>query len=65
MRDAVIVDAVRTAIGRGKPGGALSGVHPADLSAVVPLLCRIDTLDELDYYRNGGILQYVLRKLAA
>jgi aconitate hydratase len=31
----------------------------------VPLLCRIDTLDELDYYRNGGILQYVLRQLAA
>ena len=31
----------------------------------VPLLCRIDTLDELDYFRNGGILQYVLRNLAA
>ncbi|MDE1972696.1 MAG: aconitate hydratase AcnA [Hyphomicrobiales bacterium] len=31
----------------------------------VPLLCRIDTVDELDYYRNGGILQYVLRHLAA
>ena len=31
----------------------------------VPLLCRIDTLDELDYYRNGGILHYVLRQLAA
>jgi len=31
----------------------------------VELLCRIDTLDELDYYRNGGILHYVLRKLAA
>jgi aconitate hydratase len=31
----------------------------------VPLLCRIDTLDELDYYKNGGILQYVLRQLAA
>ena len=30
----------------------------------VPLLCRIDTLDELDYFRNGGILQYVLRQLA-
>jgi aconitate hydratase len=29
------------------------------------LLCRIDTLDELEYYRNGGILHYVLRKLAA
>jgi aconitate hydratase len=31
----------------------------------ISLLCRIDTLDELDYYRNGGILHYVLRKLAA
>jgi aconitate hydratase len=30
----------------------------------ISLLCRIDTLDELDYYRNGGILQYVLRNLA-
>ncbi len=25
------------------------------------LLCRIDTVDEVDYYLNGGILQYVLR----
>ncbi|WP_354152152.1 aconitate hydratase AcnA [Aquamicrobium ahrensii] len=31
----------------------------------VPILCRIDTVDELDYYKNGGILQYVLRDLAA
>ncbi|WP_292898181.1 MULTISPECIES: aconitate hydratase AcnA [unclassified Nitratireductor] len=31
----------------------------------VPLLCRIDTLDELEYFKNGGILQYVLRDLAA
>ena len=30
----------------------------------VPLICRIDTLDELDYFKNGGILQYVLRHLA-
>jgi aconitate hydratase len=30
----------------------------------VPIVCRIDTLDELEYYRNGGILQYVLRNLA-
>ena len=27
--------------------------------------CRIDTENELDYFRNGGILHYVLRKLAA
>ncbi len=31
----------------------------------INLLCRIDTLDEVDYYRHGGILQYVLRRLAA
>ncbi|MFF9844488.1 thiolase family protein [Streptomyces sp. NPDC013740] len=31
MRDAVIVEAVRTPIGRGKPGGALAGVHPVAL----------------------------------
>jgi aconitate hydratase len=28
-----------------------------------PVICRIDTLDELEYYRHGGILQYVLRSL--
>ncbi len=27
----------------------------------IKLLCRIDTLDELEYFRHGGILQYVLR----
>jgi len=30
MRDAVIVEAVRTPIGKGKPTGALAGVHPVD-----------------------------------
>ena len=29
----------------------------------IPLLCRIDTLDEVEYYRHGGILQYVLRNM--
>jgi aconitate hydratase len=32
--------------------------------AEAQVLCRIDTLDELDYYRNGGIMPYVLRNLA-
>ncbi|MGL5114902.1 MAG: aconitate hydratase AcnA, partial [Beijerinckiaceae bacterium] len=31
----------------------------------VPLICRIDTLDEIEYFRNAGILHYVLRGLAA
>jgi acetyl-CoA acyltransferase len=35
VRDAVIVDVVRTASGKGKPGGALSGTHPVDLLAGV------------------------------
>ncbi len=29
----------------------------------ITLLCRIDTLDEVEYHRHGGILQYVLRNL--
>jgi aconitate hydratase len=41
-------------------------IHRADGSTrEVPLLCRIDTLDEVEYFRNGGILQYVLRQLLA
>ena len=28
-----------------------------------PLLCRIDTLDELAYYKNGGILHYTIKNL--
>ncbi|OWK31912.1 aconitate hydratase AcnA [Sphingomonas mucosissima] len=31
----------------------------------VETLCRIDTVNELEYFLNGGILQYVLRNLAA
>jgi len=31
----------------------------------IDLLCRIDTLDEVDYYLHGGILQYVLRRMMA
>ncbi|MEC7489311.1 MAG: aconitate hydratase AcnA [Pseudomonadota bacterium] len=39
-------------------------IHRADGSHIeIKLLCRIDTLDELDYYRHGGILQYVIRNM--
>jgi len=54
--------------------GITSGLKPrADLtcritrkngkSEAIKLLCRIDTVDELEYYRHGGILQYVLRHM--
>jgi aconitate hydratase len=33
-------------------------------SKTFKVLCRIDTPEELNYYKNGGILPYVLRSLA-
>ena len=44
--DAVIVDVIRTPSGRGKPGGALSGVHPVDLLAGV--LSELISRNDLD-----------------
>jgi aconitate hydratase len=39
-------------------------IHRADGKIeVAPLYCRIDTLDEVEYFKNGGILQYVLRNM--
>lgn len=38
--------------------------HPNNTQTQVHLLCRIDTANELEYYRHGGILHYVLRDLA-
>lgn len=32
-------------------------------SIKVPLICRIDTANEIEYYKHGGILQYVLRQI--
>ncbi|MDZ4737255.1 MAG: aconitate hydratase AcnA [Rhodospirillaceae bacterium] len=41
-------------------------IHRADgRQEAITVRCRIDTLDELDYYRHGGILTYVLRRLMA
>jgi acetyl-CoA acyltransferase len=46
MRRAVIVDLVRSSFGRGRPGGALDGVHPVDLYAqVLQALVRRTAVD--------------------
>ena len=37
--------------------------RPDGSSEDIALLCRIDTADEVEYYRHGGILHYVLRNL--
>ena len=38
--------------------------RPNGTVETVPVLCRVDTLDELAYYRHGGILHYELRGMA-
>ena len=51
-----------------------NGINPSDKVTVeikyssgeikkIKTLCRIDTKNELEYYKNGGILQYVLRNM--
>jgi aconitate hydratase len=55
--------------------GLAEGLKPRDTLTVevtradgstmtFPVLCRIDTLDEIDYFKNGGILHFVLRNIA-
>jgi len=40
-------------------------IHRADgKTETVPVICRVDTADEVNYYRHGGILHYVLRGMA-
>lgn len=71
-RESLSLDGSETFDITGISGGIQPGmtvtmvVHRADGSRTsVDLLCRIDTLDEVEYYRNGGILHYVLRQLLA
>ena len=37
--------------------------YPVGRLKKINTLCRIDTKNELEYYKNGGILQYVLRNM--
>ncbi|VEG90401.1 aconitate hydratase AcnA [Legionella spiritensis] len=48
-----------------KPGAELSMIirRAGGDESTVKVLCRIDTANELEYYRHGGILQYVLRQM--
>ena len=47
-----------------KPGKILTvKAFYAGKEKIFEVVCRIDTPIELEYYRHGGILQYVLRQL--
>ncbi|HTV68034.1 MAG TPA: aconitate hydratase AcnA [Rhizobiaceae bacterium] len=59
----VTIDGLETIKPRQKVQAVVT--HGDGTVKTVPLICRIDTVDELDYFKNGGILQYVLRDLAA
>jgi aconitate hydratase len=40
-------------------------IHRRDgASETITLTCRIDTAEEVEYFKNGGVLHYVLRNLA-
>jgi acetyl-CoA acyltransferase len=54
MRQAVIVDIVRTPSGKGKPGGALAGAHPVDLYATV--LRALAERNDLDPQRVEDVI---------
>ena len=57
MNDAVIVSAVRTAIGRGKSDGALANITPIDLSALVmqEAVKRANIDPQVDRRRGVGL----------
>ena len=60
MSRAVIIDAVRTPIGRGRPTGALAGVHPVDLEAhVLQAIVERNGLDpaQVDDVIGGAVSQ--------
>ena len=43
----------------------IRAIKPDGMMIEVKTTCRIDTPVEVDYYRNGGILHMVLRRMAA
>jgi aconitate hydratase len=56
---------VQQAVGGTRRTVTARVTYPDGKTANVPLLSRIDTVDELAYFKNGGILPYVLRNLLA
>ncbi len=71
-RETLKLDGSETFELMGLSGGITPGmnvalhIHRADgTKETVSLTCRIDTLDEIEYVKAGGILQYVLRNMNA
>ncbi len=54
-------------VGNLKPRMTVTAIvtYPDGVTGPMPLILRIDTADEVAYFKNGGILRYVLRNLVA
>ena len=60
--ETVTIDGIETIQPRQRMDITITRANGAVVKA--PVICRIDTETELDYFRNGGVLHYVLRGLA-
>ena len=56
IRRSIEANRMELAVSLKRPGGRVESFGA---------ICRIDTLDEVEYFRHGGILSYVLRRLRA
>ncbi len=59
------IDGVAEGITPGKKMRVLATTPDGAKTTEFTAVCRIDTPNEVEYYRHGGILQYVLRQLVA
>ncbi|MEO8368560.1 MAG: aconitate hydratase AcnA [Candidatus Solibacter sp.] len=58
------IEGVAAALGAGAPAATVRAVKDDGTETTFTALVRVDTPQEVEYYRNGGILPYVLRQLA-
>jgi aconitate hydratase len=57
------IEGVKSALNGGGRQAKVHAVADNGVEITFPVLVRVDTPQEVEYYRNGGILPYVLRQL--
>ena len=63
-REQYSVEGVREALGGAARRAGVRAVDDAGAEKSFEVLVRVDTPQEVEYFRNGGILPYVLRQIA-
>jgi aconitate hydratase len=58
------IEGVKSALNGGGRQAKVRAIADNGVEITFPVLVRVDTPQEVEYYRNGGILPYVLRQLA-